>query len=199
MKNNISLCLYTLHKKITTLQWRSCRKLWCRAEDNKENVTKLEGAKPKDIQFESWELPEKKKSRKLVEKEKLGKAITSMNTAVSKSSLLRFASSLDDSSYIALFTKHLCNFINWSPIPLCSSKSTTLAFCAIKVIELSMEQISSNGLQISHKIIFCIKFFIEVYHMIKMFMSMKHHCAAIHINWRQTWARSWTFASLRPS
>lgn len=34
-----------------------------------------------------------KESRKLIEKEKLGKAITSMNTAIGKGSLLLFASS----------------------------------------------------------------------------------------------------------
>lgn len=35
--------------------------------------------------------------------------------------------------------------------PLCTGKSTTLTFCARTVIDWSMEQISSNGLQIAHK------------------------------------------------
>lgn len=36
------------------------QKLWCQAEDNKENVKKLEGAKSKDNQLESCELTEGK-------------------------------------------------------------------------------------------------------------------------------------------
>lgn len=54
-----------------------------------------------------------KESRKLIEKEKLGKAATSMNTAVGKGSLLLL---LHSCNYIVLFIKHLWNFIKQTPI-----------------------------------------------------------------------------------
>lgn len=177
-------------------------------------------------------------------REKFGKAMTSTNTAVGQESALWSPSSLDENTYVAFYTKHLCNFFKRSPIlsqhgnkqpdtllskrlssyvsmecwlhpnlkpkvilfigvlsyqnciekamernqthevdtfllhriclsmavmrwpdiichptvrnnksvwPLYTGKSTTLTFCARAVISWSMEQIYSNGLQISHK------------------------------------------------
>lgn len=54
-----------------------------------------------------------KESRKLIEKEKLGKAATSMNTAVGKGSLLLL---LHSCNYTVLFIKYLWNFIKQTPI-----------------------------------------------------------------------------------
>lgn len=49
-------------------------------------MTKLEGANQRIINLKAGN--SQKESRKLVEREKLGKAITSMNTAVGKGSLM---------------------------------------------------------------------------------------------------------------
>lgn len=218
----------------------SCNEAWCQAEDNKENMTKLEAAKSRDNQCESWEFTEVENWLR----EKFGKAITSMNTVVGEGSVLWSAWSLEENTYVAFYTKHLCNFFKRSPIlsqngnkqldtllnkrlssyvsmecwlhpklkpkaviflevlshqnyiekamernqthevdtfllhqiclsmavmrwpdalchptvrnsksvwPLRIWKSTTLTFCARTVIDWSMEQLSSNGLQISHQ------------------------------------------------
>lgn len=75
--------------------------------------------------------------------------------------------------------------------PLCTGTSTTLTFCARTVIDWSMEQISSNGLQIDHpkKIIKLHK----VFHASGLHNKNFHVCdAAMCCNRSQTLINSWS-------